>query len=123
MNQRVRTGQGGCGLYGTAQQMENPGQNACRSQGSCATPINAERFSTNGSNRGKSVWRLARQRFKDNWSTFRADHPQLKNLPADVSGAQVPDTFTDAGQTYAWLTANPDSNFGACGSSGMSGGT
>jgi hypothetical protein len=47
--------QGGCGLYGTAEEMSRPAENECRSQGSCATPINAERFSTNGPNQGKSV--------------------------------------------------------------------
>ncbi|MEO7827217.1 MAG: hypothetical protein ABIR60_08760, partial [Allosphingosinicella sp.] len=48
--------QGGCGLYGTAEEMDRPAENDCRSLGSCATPINAERFSTNGPNQGKSVW-------------------------------------------------------------------
>ena len=47
--------QGGCGLYGTAEELSQPGVNECRSFGSCATPINAERFITNGPFTGKSV--------------------------------------------------------------------
>jgi hypothetical protein len=45
-------GQGGCGLYGTADEQNHPGANDCKTLGSCATPINAERFSTDGPNRG-----------------------------------------------------------------------
>jgi hypothetical protein len=57
--------QGGCGLYGDALQQENPGNNDCAWQGSCAVPVQAERFSTFGSNKGKSVWLLARKLFEE----------------------------------------------------------
>ncbi|MGZ3874760.1 MAG: hypothetical protein ACXVJD_17705 [Mucilaginibacter sp.] len=57
-------GQGGCGLYGDAEQQENPGNNECAWQGSCAVPIQAERFSTQGTNKSKSTWLLARKLFE-----------------------------------------------------------
>ncbi len=66
--------QGGCGLYGTAEEMNLPGANECRSLGSCATPINAERFSTNGKNQGKSVWLRAREVFQTTvWPVLRQE--------------------------------------------------
>lgn len=58
-------GQGGCGLYGTAEDDAVPGANECAWQGSCAVPIQAERFSTQGENKGKSVWVLARKLFEE----------------------------------------------------------
>lgn len=58
-------GQGGCGLYGDANAQSNPGNNECAWQGSCAVPIQAERFSTFGPNKGKSVWLLARKLFEE----------------------------------------------------------
>jgi hypothetical protein len=58
-------GQGGCGLYGTAEEQNLPGANDCATLGSCATPINAERFSTDGPNGGKSVWVRARAVFAE----------------------------------------------------------
>ena len=57
-------GQGGCGLYGDIEQQENPGNNECAWQGSCAVPIQAERFRTLGPERGKSVWLQARKLFE-----------------------------------------------------------
>ena len=51
--------QGGCGLYGTAEEQNNPGNNDCSWQGSCAVPINAERFSTEGPSKNKSVWTVS----------------------------------------------------------------
>lgn len=58
-------GQGGCGLYGSAEEQMLPGANECAWQGSCAVPIQAERFSTQGPNKGKSTWLLARQLFEE----------------------------------------------------------
>ncbi|HVE57398.1 MAG TPA: hypothetical protein VNB22_11265 [Pyrinomonadaceae bacterium] len=58
-------GQGGCGLYGTAEDDATPGANECAWQGACAVPIQAERFSTQGENKGKSVWVLARKLFEE----------------------------------------------------------
>lgn len=58
-------GQGGCGLFGSAEDDATPGANECAWQGACAVPIQAERFSTQGANKGKSVWVLARQLFEE----------------------------------------------------------
>ncbi len=58
-------GQGGCGLYGDSHQQMHPGANECAWQGSCAVPIQAERFSTFGENQGKSVWLRARKLFEE----------------------------------------------------------
>lgn len=58
-------GQGGCGLYGSAEEQEKPGMNDCAWKGSCATPIQKERINTQGSNKGKSVWTLARNLFEN----------------------------------------------------------
>jgi len=57
-------GQGGCGLYGDAKSQANPGNNECAWQGSCAVPIQAERFQTFGPDQGKSVWLRARKLFE-----------------------------------------------------------
>ncbi len=58
-------GQGGCGLFGDAVEQCRPGENNCSFQGSCATPIQAERYSTLGPNKDKSVWVLARKLFEE----------------------------------------------------------
>jgi hypothetical protein len=58
-------GQGGCGLYGSAEEQDLPAMNDCAWKGSCATPIQAGRFSTQGKNTGKSVWLLARKLFEE----------------------------------------------------------
>ena len=111
--------------------MNQPGDNDCRSLGSCATPINAERFSTNGPNQGKSVWLRARAVFEENWP---ASAPELlaaagerRASPADQP---LPETlgapaglFAETGPTYLWISDDNDArgNMTACGSSGMSG--
>lgn len=117
--------QGGCGLYGTGEEMENPGFNECKALGSCATPINAERFSTNGSNQGLSVWRRAREVF------LAKVYPQVRqellqqdvNAPLPEQPGSVPAPFADTGPTYLWISEdNKDrDNMTACGASGMSG--
>lgn len=123
-------GQGGCGLYGTGEEMNNPGANDCRSLGSCATPINAERFSTNGPNQGKSVWLRARAVFEANWPRTRTtllERQAQGIVPADQVIPTVPGTppaaFKTTGPTYLWLSAdNVDrDNMTACGASGLSG--
>jgi hypothetical protein len=58
-------GQGGCGLYGDGEEQNFPGANDCAWQGSCAVPVQAERYSTQGPNKGKSVWVLARKLFEE----------------------------------------------------------
>jgi len=103
--------QGGCGLYGSEDELTQPGQNDCRSMGSCATPINAERFITTGGLRGTSVWARARKVFAE----------AAENDPGP-SPAAFP-----SGPTAKWIKTPPDgesscSSYAACGASGMSGG-
>ncbi|MBC7774731.1 MAG: hypothetical protein H7246_04770 [Phycisphaerae bacterium] len=100
-------GQGGCGLYGDGDEQNNPGNNLCAWQGSCAVPINAERFSTEGDNRGQSVWLRARKVFE---------------AKMDAAGRQYGPSPMPNGPTTAWLKTNYNSAFVACGASGMSGG-
>lgn len=57
-------GQGGCGYAGSEVEQMKPGDQACNANGSCASPINVSRVSSAGPNKGKSVWRLARQIFE-----------------------------------------------------------
>ncbi len=105
--------QGGCGLYGTAEELSRPAQNACKGLGSCATPINAERFSTNGENQGKSVWLRARALFEAKWAEAH-DGAEL---------GPVPEPFARTGPTYLWVSAENTErgNMTACGGSGLSG--
>jgi hypothetical protein len=58
-------GQGGCGFLGSDYEQGKPGDQSCRWNGSCATPINVSRVSSAGSNKGHSVWKLARRLFED----------------------------------------------------------
>lgn len=114
--------QGGCGLYGTAEELNSPAFNDCKSLGSCATPINAERFSTNGPNRGKSVWVRARQVFEQHWSALRQELVTKGLKPPEQLGA-VPDPFAQTGPPYLWISNDNQArdNMTACGASGMSG--
>ena len=117
--------QGGCGLYGTADELGRPGANECRALGSCAAPINAERFITNGPHAGKSVWKRAREVFeKEVYPALRLEimdnNPTLH--PPDVPG-NVPEPFSENGPAYLWISNNNQArgNMTACGGSGMSG--
>lgn len=123
-------GQGGCGLYGTGEEMESPGANACRSLGSCATPINAERFSTNGPNQGKSVWLRARAVFEANWEATRQELLKAQGAkrvsasqPLPASPGSPPAAFAGTGPSYLWISADnaERDNMTACGASGLSG--
>lgn len=58
-------GQGGCGFLGSEYEQGKPGAQSCAQNGSCATPINVSRVSSAGSNKGQSVWKLARRLFED----------------------------------------------------------
>ncbi len=105
--------QGGCGLYGSEAELGSPGQNECRSMGSCATPINAERFITTGDHRGTSVWARARKIFTTAYEEGGGTvHPQ-------------PAAFAH-GPTAEWINTIPAGSscttYAACGASGMSGG-
>ncbi|HEX5181999.1 MAG TPA: hypothetical protein VFW19_02485 [Allosphingosinicella sp.] len=130
--------QGGCGLYGTAEELDNPGRNACQSLGSCAVPINAERFSTNGPNQGKSVWARAREVFESEvWPDLRQellanqaggtlDPGQARIDPGQPLPATLglpPATFAGTGPSYLWISDDNEQrgNMTACGASGLSG--
>jgi len=95
-------GQGGCGLYGDAEQQMLPGANECGWQGSCAVPIQAERYSTLGENTGKSVWLLARKLFEQ------------RMLKAKRSYGEPP---FKCGPPENWLTSVLGS-YDSCGNSG-----
>ncbi len=57
--------QGGCGFYGSEEEQNNPGNNPCAWMGSCAVPIDADRYTyAKGLNKQK-VWKLARARFEE----------------------------------------------------------
>lgn len=94
-------GQGGCGLYGDANEQCRPGANDCAWQGSCATPIQAERFGTLGSNTGKSVWLLARKLFEE----------RMEKANRNVG----PSPFA-AGPPEKWLSSFGE--YDSCGNSG-----
>lgn len=115
-------GQGGCGLYGTEEELNIPGGNSCQAQGSCATPINAERFTTEGNKRGESVWKLARAHFTASvWPGLEASQG-VQVMPEPGSNTPNDHAVFAQGPTIEWME---DSNDGygmtACGSSGMSG--
>lgn len=95
-------GQGGCGLYGTAEDDATPGANECAWQGACAVPIQAERFSTQGANKGKSVWVLARKLFEE------------RMQKANRSFGASP---YECGPPQAWLIKSLGS-YDSCGSAG-----
>ena len=95
-------GQGGCGLYGDAAEQCKPGENKCAFQGSCATPIQAERISTMGANTGKSVWLLARDLFETRMENAK---PNLGPSPMEN------------GPPEQWLQSLKD-GYDSCGSSG-----
>lgn len=95
-------GQGGCGLYGTAEDDATPGANDCAWQGACAVPIQAERFSTQGANKGKSVWVLARKLFEERMHTARRSFG--------------PSPY-ECGPPQAWLIQSLGS-YDSCGSAG-----
>jgi len=118
--------QGGCGLNGTAEEFDQPGINNCKSLGSCATPINAERFIVNGQYQGTSVWIRARQVFHEKiWPQLREQNPNLpEELPAIGGDPQMGEIFKD-GPAFLWMSDNNTNrrSMVACGSSDMSGAT
>ncbi len=95
-------GQGGCGLFGSAEEQCRPGANNCAAQGSCATPIQAERFGTEGPNAGKSVWLLARKLFEK----------RMDEANRNVGPSPYP-----CGPPQQWLSSLA-SGYDSCGSAG-----
>lgn len=94
-------GQGGCGLYGDAEEQCKPGANDCAWKGSCASPIQAERFSTQGPNKGKSTWLLARKLFEE----------RMKKAERTIGESPYP-----SGPPQNWLKSFGD--YDSCGNSG-----
>ncbi|MGH3855429.1 MAG: hypothetical protein ACRDR6_18450 [Pseudonocardiaceae bacterium] len=65
-------GQGGCGYAGNEYEQSIPGEQACRWNGSCASPINECRVASAGPFKGTGVWKLARKRFEQRmWQAGR----------------------------------------------------
>ncbi len=58
-------GQGGCGYAGSAYEQAKPGDQACKENGSCASPINICRVFSAGPYKGKNVWKRARAIFEE----------------------------------------------------------
>ncbi|MGK4579528.1 hypothetical protein [Kitasatospora sp. HPMI-4] len=56
--------QGGCGYSGSDAEQAKPGDQDCRWNGSCASPINESRVHAAGPYRGTSVWKRARKIFE-----------------------------------------------------------
>lgn len=56
--------QGGCGYSGSDAEQAMPGDQTCRWNGSCASPINEGRVHAAGPYRGTSVWKRARKIFE-----------------------------------------------------------
>jgi hypothetical protein len=56
--------QGGCGYSGSDAEQAKPGDQDCRLNGSCASPINESRVHAAGPYRGTSVWKRARKIFE-----------------------------------------------------------
>ncbi len=57
-------GQGGCGYAGSEFEQTKPGDQACKWNGSCASPINVSRVFSAGPYKGKGVWKRARAIFE-----------------------------------------------------------
>ena len=97
-------GQGGCGLYGDGHEQMNPGNNDCSWQGSCAVPIQAERYSTMGENTGKSVWLRARALFEE----------RMTKAKRTFGPSPEP-----CGPKQNWLiSVSPTGSYDSCGNSG-----
>ncbi|WP_329521239.1 hypothetical protein [Spirillospora sp. NBC_01491] len=77
-------GQGGCGYAGADSEQWRPGDQACRYNGSCASPINISRVFCAGPMKGKSVWMQARRQMED-----RMNRASLAYGPAPGEG--IPD--------------------------------
>jgi hypothetical protein len=98
-------GQGGCGLFGTTEEFCHPGQNECRYQGSCGVPILDSRFITQGPNKGRSVWQLARARFEE------------KRIASGQSFCEAPEPYGPSNQYVSNITGSVGDH-ASCGQSG-----
>ena len=107
--------QGGCGLYGSSEEQLDAGGNQCKGHGSCATPINAERFATAPEVAGQSVWQLARTAFEKRMN----EEGKTFGSPPDEAYQTVNGEKVAVGPSFEFIKQNGCVT--ACGSSGMSG--
>lgn len=96
-------GQGGCGYAGSEVEQTKPGDQSCKYNGSCASPINECRVASAGPFKGTSVWKLARSRFEARmWDAGVTFGPApTRGYPNDL----VPAYETDREEVFAELTA------------------
>ncbi len=99
-------GQGACGLFGTTEEFCHPGENDCRYQGSCGVPILASRFISQGPNKGRSVWLLARARFEE------------KRKGLEPKTGPSPEPFGPTQEYVNALPGMPYKVYSSCGQSG-----
>lgn len=99
-------GQGGCGIFGTTEEFCHPGENDCRYQGSCGVPILASRFMSQGPNKGRSVWQLARARFEE------------KRKAAGQKIGDAPLKYGPTEEFVNQLRGTVGNNYSSCGQSG-----
>lgn len=93
-------GQGGCGYLGSEYEQTIPGEQACRWNGSCASPINVSRVHSAGPYKGTSVWKLARKRFEERM--YRAGMPFGPTPGEGCPDDLVPDYEVD--REEKWLS-------------------
>ncbi|MFD5227606.1 hypothetical protein ACFWJ5_03550 [Streptomyces qaidamensis] len=87
--------QGGCGYSGSDAEQAKPGDQNCRWNGSCASPINESRVHAAGPYRGTSVWKRARKIFEQRM--FEAGIPFGPAPGEGYPDALVPSYETPAG--------------------------
>lgn len=90
--------QGGCGYLGNDYEQSIPGEQACRLNGSCASPINECRVASAGPFKGTGVWKLARKRFEQRM--WHAGNPFGQPPREGYSDDQVPSYETNRYKKY-----------------------
>lgn len=99
-------GQGGCGIFGTTEELCHPGENDCRYQGSCGVPILSSRFMAQGPNKGLSVWQLARIRFEE------------KRRASGKSFGEAPQQYGPSDEYVNTVRGTTGQDYSSCGQSG-----
>ena len=89
-------GQGGCGYAGSDEQQWRPGEQACRFNGSCASPINVSRVFSAGPMKGKSVWMQARRLMEDRM--YRAGLAYAPSPGEGIPDDLLPEYDVDTGK-------------------------
>ncbi|KAF2506888.1 hypothetical protein EYY60_20450 [Flavobacterium zhairuonense] len=99
-------GQGGCGIFGTTEELCHPGENDCRYQGSCGVPILSSRFMAQGPNKGLSVWQLARIRFEE------------KRIKEGETFGEAPQQYGPSDEYVNTIRGTSGVDYSSCGQSG-----